>query len=176
VAEPFTGASPDSTPSLGTNLEGLSYYSTALPLIDLMKASSGFFAESATTFDMGDQLNLDANGYVTSIPTNANYDRVGIILLDNNAAAPAFTDYVVLYQGQGTIQGMSGTTVVSSKPGELIVQSGADGSLELQITSTDPNRTGDYIPNMHVVQESLLPLYEAGLTFNPNFLAKVGAL
>ena len=46
-------------------------------------------------------------------------------------------------------------------------------SLNLQITSTDPNGTGDYIRDMHVVQQSLLPLYQAGLTFNPAFVSKI---
>lgn len=94
-------ASPNYTPSLGTNLEGLSYWSTALPLLDLMKASSGFFAETAAIYNTGDQLNLDANGYVTSIPAHANYDRVGIDVLNSNAAAQPNTAYVVLYQGAG---------------------------------------------------------------------------
>ena len=96
-----------------------------------------------------------------------------LILLSNNSAAPPSTDYVVLYQGQGTFTGMAGTTVISSKPGELIVQSAKDGSLQLQITSTDPNHTGNYIRDMHVVQESQLPLYQAGLSFNPAFIAKI---
>ena len=107
-----SSASPDYTPSLGTNLEGIAYWDTSIPFLDLMKSSSGFFAQSATSFNTGDQLNLDSNGYVTSLPTNANYDEAGLILLMSNAAAPPSTDYVVLYQGQGAIQGMLGTTVV----------------------------------------------------------------
>lgn len=177
VSAPYTGASPSYTPSLGANLEAINYYSTALPLLDLMKGSSGWLPQNVTTYNTGENLNLDANGYVTSIPATADaplYDRVGITLLLSNPAALPNTHYVVLYQGEGTIQGALGTTVIASEstPGHLVVQAATDGSVQLQLLSTDPNHTGNYIHDMHVVRQDLLPLYQSGLSFNPDFLSK----
>ena len=44
-AAPYS-ASPGYTPSLGTNLDGLAYWSTAVPTLDLMKSAGAWLPQS----------------------------------------------------------------------------------------------------------------------------------
>lgn len=130
VAAPFTGASPDYTPSLGTNLEGLSYYSTALPLIDLMNAFSEFFAESATTFNTGTGINAGADdlhaGEVVTLTTN----------LSQAVTVSGGTPTLVLNDGGvATYSGGSGSTALTFSYTVATGQNTAD----LAVTSMQRN-------------------------------------
>ncbi|GAC1440559.1 MAG: hypothetical protein NVSMB58_37660 [Terriglobales bacterium] len=159
--------------SVGTNLGELNYFGPSLATLDLMKSASSWALQSQQTGDnTGEKLDLDEQGWVRSIPTG---DVASIGLLDEHAAAAPHGRYAVLYQGEGTIEGAGGTNVIESvsKPGYLIVEAADDGSVRLQLTSTDPAHTGDYIRDLAVVPEDLVPLYQAGNTFNPGFLEKV---
>ena len=170
LPSPFA-ASPVHT-SVGVNLEELAYYSTSLPTLDLMKSASPWALQSETSDNTGEKLDLDGHGWVRSIPT-ANVAVIGV--LGENPAAPPHGHYVVLYQGEGILEGTLGTNVIASvsTPGHLVIEAADDGSVRLQLSSTDPAHTGNYIRDMAVVREDLLPLYQAGLTFNPAFLDKV---
>ncbi|QXQ08099.1 hypothetical protein KX816_09050 [Sphingosinicellaceae bacterium] len=158
--------------AIGTNLDGLAYWSPALPVIDLVKASGQWLPQSDATYDTGEPVPRDARGWVTALPPGANYRRVHLNVLHNNPAAPPAARYVVLYSGRGTLSVATtgGAQVVENRPGRLLVQSAQDGTLSIDITTIDP---ADPLRDVHLIREDLLPRYEAGETFNPAFVEKI---
>lgn len=175
-----TGPAEDRTnppPKVGTNLDGLAYWSTAIPFLDLMKSSGPWLAQPPYQWDSGEKLDLDQYGWVRSLPTKGplTHRAAGLIVLrDSGSAAPPRARYVVLYDGEGTIGGMEGqgTRTISTdrKRRRVLVQAADNGWLHLTLTATDPKRTGNYIRNIRIVREDRLALFDRGEMFNPDFL------
>jgi hypothetical protein len=170
-------------PTLSFGLTPVSDWSTQMPLLDLMKASRPWMGHTGTQWNTmtAAQLeaggHLDANGWPMSIPEGL--DRIGTIwdwsgssAADPAAAASRAGIYVLEYEGTGTLQ-IQGVTVLSTEPGRIVVQNLTGGSMVLNITSTDPGGTGDYLRNITLVAEEHVALFEAGQMFNPDWLAIV---
>jgi len=129
---------PATRPSLGLNVGALNYYGAQFPLIDLFPSGKGWltqcmpgrdqrcsgFAAGASSFDTREQnrLDLDAQGWPRRLPeaddVTVHYRSLAVLLLASQPR-PAGR-YVVLHDGQGTLQveGPS-VTVTSSRPGRL---------------------------------------------------------
>jgi len=171
-----TPAAPAKLP-IGTNLDGLNYYSSMLPTLDLMKSSDRWIPQYDYIWDSNEPVPVDANGWVTRLPRPGDglrYTRVSLLLLyDNTGSPPPNTRFVVLYSGTGAFRGSLDTTIVSSQPGRLVIQSGASKTLSLQLVATDPGGTGDYVRNISVVREDLFGRYLLGQTFNPDVISKL---
>jgi hypothetical protein len=172
-----------SNPTLSFGLTTVSDWSTQMAFLDLMKMSRAMIGHSATVWNAMsvDQLeaggHLDADGWPMSIPEGLTsigtiWDWGGSSAADPAAAASRAGVYVLEYEGTGTLQ-LQGVTVLSSEPGRIVVQNLTGGSMVLNITSTDPGGTGDYIRNITMVAEEHVALHEAGQMFNPDWLAIV---
>jgi hypothetical protein len=60
------------------------------------------------------------------------------------------------------------------KPGEIWFKySPGEDSVGIIIKETDPHKTGNYIRDIVVVKESNIPLYEAGVIFNPHWVTRI---
>jgi len=81
--------------------------------------------------------------------------------------------YVVLYDGQGTLAYSADAKLVSSTPGRDVINvaTPSDGGIDLRINATDPNHTGNYIRNIRVVKAEQESQLAAGAVFNPTFLS-----
>jgi hypothetical protein len=150
----------NSDSALGINLTGISYWSSQWMLVDIMKqASNGSGQLWATTnadtykFDTKDQalLDLDEQGWPRSLPnrTNPNFHYVTTILYQDNQHYP-IGDYVVLYDGEGELT-FRGGNIVESQPGRIVLRMEESSFLQLQILSTDPQQTGNYLRNIRVL-------------------------
>ena len=65
------GEAPDKqAPSVGTNLDGLNYWSTAIPLLDLVKSSGAWIPQGPGQWDTGEKLDLDEHGWIRSLPVS----------------------------------------------------------------------------------------------------------
>lgn len=164
-------------PRIGTNLDGLAYWSTAVPLLDLMKSSSPWLPQAPGKWDTREKLDLDEHGWVRSLPDRgpATHRTAGLVVLrDAGSAAPPRARYVILYEGEGTIGGMDGqgTKTISkdAKNGRVVVQAADNGSLHLSLSATDPKKSGNYIRNIRIVREDRVTLIVRGELFNPDFL------
>jgi hypothetical protein len=163
--------------SLGIGLNGISAWSTELPFLDAFRSSRSWFAHSPGTWDTRETLDLDANGWVRSLPSatsSQSYRSVGTLL--NQTPNYRAGRYVVMYEGTGTINYAFDAQKVTadSTPGRDVIEvTTPRGGIHLSIQATDPQRTGDYIRNIRVYHESDLPLVELGVKFNPDFLQKI---
>ncbi|MBJ7899634.1 MAG: cellulose-binding protein [Cyanobacteria bacterium RI_101] len=158
---------------LGTNLSSFRPYNPALPLVDAFKSARVWTTHTADIWNTKEPLNLDANGWVTSIPeTGATYDRVTAEMYRSLEGRYPGGQYVVLYEGQGTIEygGDAVKNVGASTPGrDVLTVAPSDQGIFLTITDTNPQ---NYLRNIRVVPLGAEPTYQAQ-PFNPDSLEKL---
>jgi hypothetical protein len=172
---------------MGTNLSQVTYYTTELPFLDNFKASGSWTTFSGYNNRTGESqyLNLDANGWPVSLtavnePVAQQFTYVGVFLLNAEGANSPVSvpypagQYVVRYQGQGTLTygGDAVKNVALSAPGRDVVDVKTPGNgVYIYITSTDPNKNGNYIRNIQFVYAPYETALLQGQVFNPAFLA-----
>lgn len=136
---------------LGTNLEAMARWSTTFPIIDSFKMSEGWLIN----FETDKPLDVDANGWLKSIPKDAQSVDVFIHGHNSEGNFPS-GQYVVLYDGEGTITytGDAEKNDALSKPGRHVINAQAvkGGGIVLKIAENDPKKTGNYIKNIRVIQ------------------------
>ena len=166
---------------LGMNLSGVSYYSSELPLLNIFQTAANWITHSST-WDTGEEkyLNLDSNGWPMSLtavknPSPQQFTTVGVILFRLNATANGYYPagrYVVLYDGQGALSYGFDASVVSRVAGRDVINVAAPSSqgIDLRITATDPNHTGNYVRNIRVVKAEYENALDTAQIFNPAFL------
>ncbi|MDP9018664.1 MAG: cellulose-binding protein, partial [Candidatus Eremiobacteraeota bacterium] len=182
--------------ALGINLSAMSYYSSEQPFLNIFKTSgvnrstpAGWYTHSSMNFNTGEApyLQLDANGYPTTLKASSAdphspqlFTSVGVLLernlpRSNNGTGLPYRagQYVVLYDGQGTLDYQADAKLVSSSPGRDIinVQTPSNQGIDLRITTTDPNHNGNYIRNIRVVKAEEESLLIGGSIFEPQFLS-----
>ena len=182
----------DSTPSvdqvaLGTNLSSIAEWSTQLPFLDAFKSAMPWITQCTET-DSGcnaawdtqeaDRLDRDEHDWVKSLPTSADdpiYTRIGTLMFRGLDGHYPGGQYVVLYEGEGSIEYRfdAQKDAALSRPGRdvLNVTPSGDG-IYLIITATDPNKTGNYLRNIHVVPIQYENSFQTEI-FNPVFIERI---
>jgi hypothetical protein len=168
--------------AMGINLAAVNYYSTEQPLINSFAMSQGWTTHSNSIWDTNEEkyLNLDANGWPITLksvnePTTQQFSSVGVQFLlgmpnTTNGTYPA-NQYIVLYDGQGTLSYGFDAAAVRRSPGRDIINViPSNNGIELRIVATDPNHTGNYLRNIRVVTTANEGALKAGQFFNPAFL------
>ncbi|MCU0524257.1 MAG: hypothetical protein MUF72_05480 [Elainella sp. Prado103] len=170
---------------VGTNLAGIADWSSELPFVDGFKSARKWITKCAAESACGgewdtqeyDQLDLDDQGWVKSLPDdpNSRHRRVATLLFREIADGYPGGQYVVLYDGTGTIEYEfdARKDQAQSRPGrDLINVTPSQAGIYLLISATDPNQTGDYIRNIRVVPIEYENNY-ADVLFNPLFLERI---
>jgi hypothetical protein len=128
-------ASPLRSP-IGTNLEGISYWSPELPFVNVMKMSSDWISGDNTNWDNQKPLDLDSNGWVRSLAPGQIARK--LMLREMGDRYPGGR-YVVRYKGEGVIGFGFAAKMVSQKPGEILVDvTPDDAGFYMYITQTNP--------------------------------------
>lgn len=172
---------------LGINLTAVADWSSELPFLDSFKTAR-FWLTQCRSGEPGctnewdsseqDQLDLDDQGWVKSLPAPEDapqYTRVGTLIFREMEGKYPGGQYVVLYDGEGKISyGFDAQKDdAASKPGRDVINvTPSDGGIWLKITETDPNKTGNYIRNIHVVPIQYEQTFEREI-FNPVFLDRL---
>ena len=181
---------PETSPiPVGTNLHRLADWSPQLPFLNGFKSARQWITQDinvtkneegqyVNVWNTGEfsQLDLDANGWIKSLPApedDPEYSSVGTILyrdIDNYPAGK----YVVLYEGEGTIDYRfdARKDESASTPGRDVIDvTPSNAGIWLRITATDPNNTGDYLRDIQIMPEEYE--YAHDQVFNPEFLEKI---
>ena len=172
-------------PSLAMGLNGISDWSTEHPFLDLMKSARGWTGHLRgqwggwSEIDLRNGGYLDANGWLRAMPKEL--EGVSTILLtDQPAEARALAGrYRISYAGEGTLEIMGSVANVVRRPGEVrfdFTPGGPGSMVVLTIKATDPAGKGDYLRDIRVVREENIALDEAGVIFNPAWIARIGDL
>jgi len=142
------------------NLTGVSYWSPEFPFIDRMRMAGEWMLGNRAAA-------TDAKGN----PVIAADVRDGYIIVPvDPVSVGTSTTYVVTYKGTGTVA-VAGGTVISSKPGEVVVR--IETSVQEQVVFLRDLTSSDPIRDMHVVRQDQVGLFNQGELFNPAFLDKV---
>ncbi len=146
---------------VGINLESPSYYSTEVPLVDLMKQSHEWYTQcqpwrdsacnagqfsqkGGSSWDTLEQslLDTDANGWVRSLPapadgatTGVNYTGIATLLPTGLSVRYPSGRFVVLYEGEGSMSyRISNTTLTRN------TSLSGPGKDVLDVVSTAPSK------------------------------------
>lgn len=145
---------------LGLDLQGIAYYSTENPFINIFVNAGSWVTSSNSTYGTGEEayLKLDSNGYPTSLvasssdPHSQSFTFVQVPMFNALPSTPngyyPWGQYIVTYQGAGTLRFAGDAKVVSSSPGQYVINVASPSAtgIFLQITSTDPFRGGQLHP------------------------------
>lgn len=147
---------------------------------DAFKSTDGWVSSkrngcgAGQPWNCGPSLNLDSDGWVRSLTPNVDNGGhvVHMVIFSGASAQYVPGQYVIKYDGSGTIAYNGWTKNAASTPGRdvLDLAPGNTGNVFLTITATDPT---NYIRNIQV----LMPGYasHAGLPpqFHPDFLSSL---
>lgn len=123
---------------IGTNLDGIAYWSPQIPFVDVMKSSSAWISGDSTTWDNGKSLDLDANGWVRSLQPGQIARKLTLREIRVRGGYPG-GQYVVRYKGQGTLNFAFAAKVIAQRPGEMLLQVTPDQEgIYITITETNP--------------------------------------
>ncbi|MBR8828539.1 MAG: LamG domain-containing protein [Gomphosphaeria aponina SAG 52.96 = DSM 107014] len=165
---------------IGMNLYPVHYQGTTRPFLDLFKMSHPWLPRNDKGLVPREQhlLNLDENGWVKSLPEPEDpeeYYYVHTKIFNQIDGHYPAGKYIVLYDGEGEIE--YGWNIdkdeAASTPGRDVIyvdplKSPSTG-VPLTITETDPNDTGNYIRNIHIVQEQYETTFATEI-FAPDYL------
>ncbi|NJO42831.1 MAG: cellulose-binding protein [Cyanobacteria bacterium CRU_2_1] len=173
--------------AIGTNLTSVVDWSTEIPFIDAFKSARQWIPQCESnepgcnggwSTEEDNKLELDEQGWVKSIPAPdepPEFTRVGTLLLREIEGKYSGGQYVVLYEGEGTIEYKfdAQKDEATSRPGRDVLNvTPSGGGIFLQITATDPNKTGNYIRNIRVIPIQYESTYQTEI-FNPTFLDRI---
>ena len=133
---------------VGSNLDGVSDWSTDWPFTDAFKTARPWISGELYVWDDGRALDLDDRGWVRSLLPG----QVARTLLFRQAPNYPAGQYHVFYEGTGVIGYRFAAQKLDalSTPGHdvLDVDPLREGGINIEIYETDPS---DYIRNIHVI-------------------------
>jgi hypothetical protein len=155
-----------SKPPLGTNLDGITDWSTSLPFTDIFKTSRPWISGTAQVFDNGHPVDVDERGWVRSLAPGQ-VVRTVMLLAPNEGARALFAGrYIVEHKGDGILVYEGGAALVDSQPGRDVIEVrfGNGPGIVLVIKQTNP---ANYLRDVRVYRVGTDPARE---TFNPLFI------
>jgi len=130
------GHPPQLRSAIGTNLEGVSSWTSEIPFVDVMKSSGEWISGDSTKWDNEKPLDLDANGWVRALAPGQIARK--LMLRDIGSNYPG-GQYTVRYKGEGTFRFQFAARAISHKPGEIVLQVTPDSAgLYIAIEATNP--------------------------------------
>jgi hypothetical protein len=181
---PATAAESDRP--VGINLGGITYYSSDFPFTNAFKSASNWrtICDSTdpgctTSSSTGEEnlLQLDANGWVKSLPTREDapiYTKVRSLLFRAVGSRYPGGEYVVSYKGEGKIVYGGAAKLIQSQPGRDIINidSTSERGMWIDIVSTDPLKNGNYLRDIVLVKSENESVVTSQI-FNRKFLNKL---
>ena len=179
---------PDNASSpMGTNLSPVKDWSSEYPIIDIFKLSRPWIAHDFANgqWDTREEADIDVDddGWVRSLPSansELNFRTVGTLIFTRMDKRYPEGEYTVLYDGEGVISyGRDANKIVSkSVLGRDVIavshtDSRGEGGIYIQIESTDPNGTGNYIRNIRILMPGFTEADLENNLFHPTFLQSI---
>lgn len=156
---------------LGINVSGLHDWASEIPFVDVFKQSRAWLSGTAAQWEDTRTVDVDARGWVRSLQPG---QWAKTLMFGHPAMRGRYPagEYVVTYEGEGTLAYSPNVRVVSRAPGrEVVVPDSNGGFFGLFITSTgsaaNPN---NYLRNISV---RLPGDFVPGTVFYPPFIESI---
>lgn len=167
---------------LGVNLGPVTYYSTAIPFVDVMKMADPFQSTNAPTAssavwdtEVADKIARDENGYPLELPARVPGVAEPQIVRASVVSALYPGRYVVLYDGDGELAfPASPAKVLLKRPGriDLELTASRESPLFLAIERSNPH---NHVRNVRVILPGFEDSY-AKQVFHPSFVGKLAGV
>ncbi len=175
-------ARPDSNPgnrlpALAMGLNGIADWSTQHPFLDLMKTARPWIGHLPGQWGGMDADQMRADGHLSPegwplrIPPGV--DRIEAILLTDQpeAATSLRGDYVLTHDGRADVTLTGRASRVHTTPGRITFRyTPGDGLVGVSFSAIDES---DPIRNIRILRQDRVPLHEAGVIFNPDWIARI---
>ena len=149
---------------IGIGLNGVSDWSTQLPLIDLMKQSRNWH----DWINKIDGFILDKHGWIKELKPNQTAGTV--FLVNSDKYSSYLTKAIVFYEGDGELIYTGSRKIINeSKYGRDVINL-AKGNNFLHIQKTNPDNP---LRNIKIIPLKFLDEFKQGHIFNPDFLKKI---
>lgn len=173
-------ATQSGAPALGMGLNGVVDWSSEVPFVDVMKQSRQWIGHLPGQFGGWGQKELQEGGYLdehgwpTSIPEElVKIETLTLTDLPEDAVLQSGV-YRLTYEGTGKVDLSGSARALKYGQNEITFRfQPGEGFIGVVINETDPEGTGDYVRNIQVVREDHIPLLEAGVVFNPDWVAQI---
>jgi hypothetical protein len=182
-------SSGDGKPKMGSNIDGISDWTSSHPFVDLIKYSRDWITAcdvgvqadctGGASWDSGEQalLDLDQDGWIRSLPDPADaptywFARIYWEINTNYVGGR----HILTYDGEGSLNYFYGMNVISSAPGRVVLDIDPSvGGMMITLTATDPNGTGNYLRNIKIVREVHEAIDHVNNPFNPDFITSLSS-
>lgn len=133
----------NSRTDMGLNLDAVNYFSPSSPFLNIVKCNSMWISDAPLA-----NLTLDTDGYPTAIPSGGTLFG---LLIENTNFLP-LGNYVVLWDGTGTISYQFDATLVNHGTNRDVINvaSNNNGQMRILVTATGGG-VGDYVRNLRMV-------------------------
>lgn len=157
---------PVANARLGINLAGIADWSTEQPFVDFFYMSRDWISQiKGGNWGTGPALALDEHGWVKRLAKNCYATRI-ICSLEGKQYPSG--DYVILYEGEGTLTFSNGT-VLENKPGRMVLKvDAAKGPLFLELHETNPE---NHVRNIRVILPGFEQTHQSN-PWHPDFLKR----
>lgn len=166
------GPPPAPHPSLGTNLTQVADYNREWPFVDAMKTARPWIPQQqGSAWGQGPALALDSHGWITSLQSGQYAETVMFDNALNDHASYPTGQYIVLYDGSGTLSfDLQSATIVSQTTGRMVVNvpSGLNGIYLIE-SATDSSNP---IRNIRFILPGFESTYQTQ-PFHPLFLQRL---
>ncbi|HWW63877.1 MAG TPA: hypothetical protein VNZ43_03890, partial [Sphingomonadaceae bacterium] len=171
-APPVHAAARNQTCDIGTNLAGISYWSTEFAFLDRFKTTvkDGWMAWAPGNVMVHPRT--DSHGNPLAMPEGVSAIQIGVQM--DPVDLPMTDRYVLTYEGKGSFS-LASATIVKQSKGRIVFDFKGDGEkkpvgfLLVSLTSIDGK---DPVRNIHIVREDREELFNAGKIFEPAFLKR----
>lgn len=158
-------------PTLAYGLMPANYWSPGMQFIDLAKTADWFAVidgkwGALTETDLVQSGMLGKDGEIFEVPEDSTLGMHWKYVEGREGT------YVVRYDGDGQVE-VGGATVVSSQPGEIVFHVEEGRSFQIWVSETDSEGNGDFLNNFSIFRQEHTELFEAGATFNPEWISLV---
>ncbi|MEC7794702.1 MAG: calcium-binding protein [Pseudomonadota bacterium] len=156
-------------PTLAYGLMPDNYWSPGMQYIDLTN-SSEWLAVVGNNWGALDELELLKAGYVTRDGEVLEIPADGKVGMHWKGIEGREGTYVVQYDGEGDVSVSGDVKIISEEPGKIVFENVSGGNMQVWVNSSDPSGTDSFVNSLSVVREEHLELFEAGATFNPDWI------
>ena len=168
---------PEGAPALAMGLNGIADWSSQNPFVNAMKSARPWIGHikgqwgGVEAKDLRAAGALDENGWPLRVPDTVT--KLETFLFADQSPDDGYLPgtWLVRYEGKGDLEigGRARNVRLANGEGRFTLTPG-DGLVSVALNQTDPD---DPIRNIAIFREDQLPLYEAGVLFNPDWIAVV---
>ncbi|MFZ1469527.1 MAG: hypothetical protein WAT09_11205 [Paracoccaceae bacterium] len=177
AAPEMPGFAAVTNPDLTIGLAGVNDWSVQQPFLDIMKTARPWVGHLPGQWGGWEEADLhkagalDADGWLTRIPTELTGVSTLILTEQPEDALGVAGRYVLRYDGQGDLALEGRITEVSNSTGQVVFDyTPGEGAVILTLSALDP---GDPLRHIRVVRQDRVAAADAGQIFNPDWLARV---